>query len=137
MAGGDHRRGGGLGAGAAAWAGAQRINQPLAAPTVQARGTDGRHRGRGQPGPTLAGQGPGGGRHSRARATPAQSGPESPVPIASLTKMTTALVVLRDHPVPAGTSGPAITITAADVAEYDNELHNDQSTVPIQTGEVL
>ena len=66
-----------------------------------------------------------------------QSGPESPVPIASLTKMTNALVVLRDHPVPAGASGPSITITADDVAEYDTELHNDQSTVPIHTGEVL
>ncbi len=35
-----------------------------------------------------------------------QSGPEQPVPIASLTKMTTAVVVLRDHPVPLGSSGP-------------------------------
>ncbi len=36
-----------------------------------------------------------------------------------------------------GPTGPSITITADDMAEYDNELHNDQSTVPIQTGEVL
>lgn len=28
----------------------------------------------------------------------AQSGPETPIPIASLTKITTAVVVLRDHP---------------------------------------
>ena len=67
----------------------------------------------------------------------AQSGPESPVPIASLTKMTNALVVLRDHPVPPGASGPSITITSADVAEYDNELHNDESTLSIRVGEVL
>ena len=59
------------------------------------------------------------------------------MPIASLTKMTNALVVLRDHPLPPGASGPAITITAADVAEYDSELHNDQSTIPVQLGEVL
>ena len=67
----------------------------------------------------------------------AQSGPESSVPIASLTKMTNALVILRDHPLPAGASGPMITITAADVAEYDSELHLDQSTVAIRAGEVL
>ena len=66
-----------------------------------------------------------------------QSGPELPVPIASLTKMTTAVVVLRDHPIAAGATGPTITITAADVAEYETELHNDQSTVPIRLGEVL
>ena len=59
------------------------------------------------------------------------------MPIASLTKMTTALVVLRDHPLAPGANGPAITITAADVAEYDNELHNDESTIPIQVGEML
>jgi D-alanyl-D-alanine carboxypeptidase (penicillin-binding protein 5/6) len=67
----------------------------------------------------------------------AQSGTETPVPIASLTKMTTALVVLTDHPVPAEASGPSITVTAQDMAEYGNEVHNDQSTVPIRLGEVL
>ncbi len=30
-----------------------------------------------------------------------------------------------------------VTITADDVAEYDTELHNDQSTVPIRLGETL
>ena len=49
-----------------------------------------------------------------------QSGPEAPVPIASLTKMTNALEVLRDHPVPAGATGPSITITPDDVTEYDS-----------------
>jgi len=51
--------------------------------------------------------------------------------------MTNALVVLRDHPLLPGASGPAITITAADVAEYNSEVHNDQSTIPVQLGEVL
>ncbi len=66
-----------------------------------------------------------------------RSRPEPPVPVASLTKITTALVVLRDHPLPAGTAGPSMTVTSADVAEYDNELHNDESSVPIVVGEVL
>ncbi len=34
-----------------------------------------------------------------------QSGPESPVPIASLTKMATAVVILRDHPLAPGSKG--------------------------------
>ena len=67
----------------------------------------------------------------------AQSGAEPSVPIASLTKMTNALVVLEDHPVAPGASGPSIVITAGDVVEYDAETHEDQSTVPIQVGEVL
>jgi serine-type D-Ala-D-Ala carboxypeptidase (penicillin-binding protein 5/6) len=67
----------------------------------------------------------------------AQSGPESPVPVASLTKLTTAVVILRDHPIPAGTQGPTITVTADDVTEYQAELHLDQSTVTIQAGETL
>jgi hypothetical protein len=67
----------------------------------------------------------------------AQSGPERPVPVASLTKLTTAVVVLRDHPVPVGGPGPTITITAADVVAYDRDLTGDQSTVPVRAGEHL
>ena len=47
------------------------------------------------------------------RASP---GPESPVPVASLTKITTAVVILRDHPLGPGDQGPVITVTSADVA---------------------
>ena len=67
----------------------------------------------------------------------AQSGPESPVPIASLAKMTTAVVILRDHPLPAGSDGPAVPVTAADVAEYEAELKADESSVTIQAGETI
>jgi len=67
----------------------------------------------------------------------AQSGPESPVPIASLTKMTTAVVILRDHPLPPGSDGPAIPVTTADIAEYDLELKNDESSVAIEPGETI
>ena len=52
----------------------------------------------------------------------AQSGPEPPVPVASLTKMTTALVILHDHPIAAGASGPSVTVAAPDVAEYEYEI---------------
>ncbi len=67
----------------------------------------------------------------------AQSGPESPVPIASLTKMTTAVVILRDHPLPAGSDGPSVPVTAADAAEYQAELKADESSVTIQAGETI
>ncbi len=67
----------------------------------------------------------------------AQSGPQSPVPVASLTKITTAVVILRDHPLAPGEQGPVITVTSDDVAQYDLELHQDQSTVAIEVGEQL
>ena len=65
----------------------------------QSRGTD---RGRLQPVPTPGR--PRGRGHSIPALDYAQQSAleETPVPIASLTKMTNALVVLRDHPVPAG-----------------------------------
>src|SRR5664279_810137 len=67
----------------------------------------------------------------------AQSGAETPVPIASLTKITTAVVILRDHPLPTGSDGPVITVTTADVAEYESELKSDESSITIQVGETL
>jgi D-alanyl-D-alanine carboxypeptidase (penicillin-binding protein 5/6) len=67
----------------------------------------------------------------------AQSGPESPVPVASLTKITTAVVILRDHPLGPDDQGPVITVSSADVAQYDLELHMDESTVAIEVGEQL
>ena len=59
------------------------------------------------------------------------------MPIASLTKMTTAVVILRDHPLAAGAAGPVITVTPATSAEYDYDLNNDESNIPIQLGEKL
>ncbi len=67
----------------------------------------------------------------------AQSGPEASVPIASLTKMANAVVILRDHPLALGAQGPTITITQADVGEYDYDIDNDESNIPIQLGERL
>jgi serine-type D-Ala-D-Ala carboxypeptidase (penicillin-binding protein 5/6) len=66
-----------------------------------------------------------------------QSGRETSVPIASLTKMTTAVVILRNHPLPNGSNGPMITVTPGDAAQYDVDLDNDESSIPIQAGEVL
>ena len=52
------------------------------------------------------------------------------MPIASLTKLTTAVVVLRDHPVPAGTEGPTIALTSDDAAEYQAEFTSTSRASP-------
>jgi D-alanyl-D-alanine carboxypeptidase (penicillin-binding protein 5/6) len=59
------------------------------------------------------------------------------VPIASLTKMMTAYVVLRDHPLAAGAEGPTFVMTKADVAAYVHANQTDQSNVPVAVGERL
>ena len=64
-------------------------------------------------------------------------GGSAPVPIASLAKIMTAYVVLGDHPLPAGGSGPAITVTAADAAAYASDQRQGQSVVQVAAGEKL
>jgi serine-type D-Ala-D-Ala carboxypeptidase (penicillin-binding protein 5/6) len=65
------------------------------------------------------------------------SGLQRPVPIASLAKMMTALIVLRDHPLSGEDDGPSITITAADVTTYQLDVAAQDSVLPVQAGEVL
>lgn len=62
---------------------------------------------------------------------------EHPVPIASLTKMMTALVVLNDHPIGPTARGPLLTISPADVADYDYGFAVDDSVVKLSVGERL
>jgi serine-type D-Ala-D-Ala carboxypeptidase (penicillin-binding protein 5/6) len=64
-------------------------------------------------------------------------GGSQPVPIASLAKIMTAYVVLHDHPLPAGGSGPVITVTAADAAAYASDQQQGQSVVAVVPGEKL
>ncbi|HLI73869.1 MAG TPA: hypothetical protein VKU86_08315 [Acidimicrobiales bacterium] len=66
-----------------------------------------------------------------------QSGPESPVPVASLTKVMTAYVILQDHPLASKNGGPAVTLTAADQAEAAADLAANATAVPVQPGESL
>lgn len=58
-------------------------------------------------------------------------------PIASLAKVMTAYVVLRDHPLRAAVGGPRITVTPADVAVYRADAAAGQSVVAVQAGERL
>src|SRR5436190_4344814 len=57
--------------------------------------------------------------------------------IASVAKVMTAYVVLRDHPLELGQGGPTITLTDADVADTDRRAGRDESVVPIAAGEQL
>jgi D-alanyl-D-alanine carboxypeptidase len=66
-----------------------------------------------------------------------QSGPEQPVPVASLTKMMTAYVILHDHPLTTGQPGPDITMDQADVDEFNNDTVTDQANAQVTVGEVL
>ena len=58
-------------------------------------------------------------------------------PIASVAKVMTAYLVLRDHPLALGQDGPTITLTDADVADTVRRAGQDESVVPIAAGEQL
>lgn len=58
-------------------------------------------------------------------------------PLASVTKLMTALVVLKRHPLAAGDGGPTIRISAADVVAYRADLASDQSVLKVSAGEQL
>jgi D-alanyl-D-alanine carboxypeptidase (penicillin-binding protein 5/6) len=58
-------------------------------------------------------------------------------PIASVAKVMTAYVLLRDHPLRPGEGGPTITLTDADVADTDRRAGQDESVVPVADGEEL
>jgi D-alanyl-D-alanine carboxypeptidase (penicillin-binding protein 5/6) len=65
------------------------------------------------------------------------SGPETPAPVASLTKLMTAYVVLHDHPLVLGKPGPTITVTQADVDDYDNATVDDDSNAAVTLNEQI
>jgi D-alanyl-D-alanine carboxypeptidase (penicillin-binding protein 5/6) len=71
--------------------------------------------------------------HSRVQAGPNQHA----APIASVAKVMTAYVVLRDHPLRPGENGPTITLTDGDVADTDRRREQDESVVSITAGEQL
>ena len=67
----------------------------------------------------------------------ATHGGNQPMAIASVAKIMTAYIVLRDHPLQMGEAGPAITVSAADVAAYDQDKSQGQSVVKVAAGEKL
>jgi D-alanyl-D-alanine carboxypeptidase (penicillin-binding protein 5/6) len=65
------------------------------------------------------------------------SGDQSAVPITSITKMITALVILEKYPLAAGEAGPKIEFTDADVDIYYDVLAENGSVAPVVAGMVL
>ena len=65
------------------------------------------------------------------------AGSSVPVPIASVAKVMTGYVTLREHPLGAGQAGFAMTVTAAQVAEQRQRLGVGQSTLPVRAGEQI
>src|SRR3954454_9840307 len=70
---------------------------------------------------------------SQVRASPNQH----PAAIASIAKVMTAYLVLRDRPLRPGEDGPTITLTDADVADTDRRRGQEESVVSISAGERL
>jgi serine-type D-Ala-D-Ala carboxypeptidase (penicillin-binding protein 5/6) len=64
-------------------------------------------------------------------------GAARPVAIASVAKVMTAYVVLHDHPLPSGGSGPDIAVQPAEAAAYPSQVHDGESLVPVDAGERL
>jgi D-alanyl-D-alanine carboxypeptidase (penicillin-binding protein 5/6) len=70
--------------------------------------------------------------------SPIQAGPsQHAAAIASVAKVMTAYLVLRDHPLRLGQEGPTITLTDADVADTDRRRRQHESVVSIAAGEQL
>jgi D-alanyl-D-alanine carboxypeptidase (penicillin-binding protein 5/6) len=65
------------------------------------------------------------------------SGDPAPVPAASVAKVMAALVVLADRPLQLGNDGPTLTMTEQDVATYQADAADQQSVVPVMSGEML
>ena len=70
--------------------------------------------------------------------SPVQAGPnQHAAAIASVAKVMTAYLVLRDRPLQPGEEGPTITLTAADEADTDRRRERRESVVSIAAGERL
>jgi D-alanyl-D-alanine carboxypeptidase (penicillin-binding protein 5/6) len=61
-------------------------------------------------------------------------GAPTPRPIASVTKMMTAHLILKRHPLRPGERGPVLTLTSRDAARYLQMSLNDESALPVSAG---
>ena len=64
-------------------------------------------------------------------------GATRPVAIASVAKVMTAYVILHDHPLPSGRSGPDIAVQPSEAAAYPSQVRDGDSLVPVVDGERL
>lgn len=65
------------------------------------------------------------------------SGGETPAPIASVAKVMTAYLVLKENPLAPGEGGFEMRVTPADVADLHARIATDQSVVDVRAGEIL
>ncbi|WP_446214759.1 D-alanyl-D-alanine carboxypeptidase family protein [Micromonospora sp. IBHARD004] len=65
------------------------------------------------------------------------SGGSKPLPIASVTKVMTAYVILTEHPLAVGEQGPELTVSAEQAAAYPAEKARGESLVEVRAGEVI
>ena len=59
------------------------------------------------------------------------------VPVAGLTDVLTAYVVLSDHPLAQGADGPSIAVSSDTLTAYQNGQASQQSEIPVAAGESL
>jgi D-alanyl-D-alanine carboxypeptidase (penicillin-binding protein 5/6) len=64
-----------------------------------------------------------------------RSGARTPVPVASVAKVMTAYLILREHPLARGQAGFVLTITPADVSEEKRRASLAESTLSVRAGE--
>ncbi|HEX5198691.1 MAG TPA: D-alanyl-D-alanine carboxypeptidase [Actinoplanes sp.] len=65
------------------------------------------------------------------------SGGDDPKAIGSVAKVMTAYLILKSHPLSGDEEGPTITVTQADVADYQSRIPSGQSLVPVRAGEKI
>lgn len=63
--------------------------------------------------------------------------PNARFPLASVAKIVTALVIMKDHPLTLGSTGPTLTITASDAANYQSMYSQQDSVMQVVSGEKL
>lgn len=64
-------------------------------------------------------------------------GQQGPIGLASVAKIISALVIIQDHPLSLGQSGPTLTVSPADVSTYQNMLAAQDSVMVVTSGETL
>ncbi len=64
----------------------------------------------------------------------AKGGTDKALPIASISKIITTLIVLEKHPIAAGTEGATLTFTQADIAVYNDYVANNGLVLPVYVG---
>jgi D-alanyl-D-alanine carboxypeptidase (penicillin-binding protein 5/6) len=64
-------------------------------------------------------------------------GTSSPQAIASIAKVMTAEIILKDHPLAETANGPGISFSASDAATYRTDLAQSQSVIKVVAGESL